>query len=325
MPFDTIKKYLQEQMKMSHVYQPVMLKRLLLGSGLAKAEEIALDLVQNDLSQIEYYTDRVHNMVGRVLRKNGLVDRDKSLYCLKDYQILNNHEIQELIDICDEKIKNYVQKRDITIWDHRRRNRRPINGSIRYQVLNRAHNRCELCGISSDIKALEVDHVVPKNWSGVDEIHNYQALCYSCNANKRDSDDTDFRNRGKVFEERETYCIFCHPNREKIAENNLAYAIKDAFPVSDGHTLIIPKRHFDSYFNITQPELNATQSLIKELQPKMIQSDTKISGFNIGINQGASAGQTIFHCHIHLIPRRKGDIENPRGGIRNLMEFRGGY
>jgi len=102
---------------MSHVYQPVMLKRLLIGSGTAKVEEIALDLVQNDLSQIEYYTDRVHNMVGRVLRKNGLVDRDKSVYLLRDYQTLNNHEIQELIDICDEKIKDYIQKRDLTIWD----------------------------------------------------------------------------------------------------------------------------------------------------------------------------------------------------------------
>ena len=71
MTFDAIKKYLQEQMKMSHVYQPVMLKRLLIGRGTAKVEEIALDLVQNDLSQIEYSTDRVHNMVGRVLRKNG--------------------------------------------------------------------------------------------------------------------------------------------------------------------------------------------------------------------------------------------------------------
>jgi ATP adenylyltransferase len=64
------------------------------------------------------------------------------------------------------------------------------------------------------------------------------------------------------------------------------------------------------------------QSLIKELQPKLIQTDPTITGFNIGINQGADAGQTIFHCHIHLIPRRKGDIENPRGGVRNLMGLR---
>jgi hypothetical protein len=68
------------------VYQPVMLKRLLIGHGSAKVEEIALDLVQNDLSQIEYYTERVHNMVGRVLRKNGLVDRDKSIYQLKIFK-----------------------------------------------------------------------------------------------------------------------------------------------------------------------------------------------------------------------------------------------
>ncbi len=73
MTYPELKRYLLEKMKMSHVYQPVMLKRLLLGDGSAKVEDIALDLVQNDLSQIEYYTDRVHNMVGRVLRKNGLV------------------------------------------------------------------------------------------------------------------------------------------------------------------------------------------------------------------------------------------------------------
>lgn len=73
MTYDAIKKYLQEQMKMSHVYQPMKMKPLLIGSGTAKVEEIALDLVQNDFRQIEYYTDRLHNMVGRVLRKNGLI------------------------------------------------------------------------------------------------------------------------------------------------------------------------------------------------------------------------------------------------------------
>jgi diadenosine tetraphosphate (Ap4A) HIT family hydrolase len=65
--------------------------------------------------------------------------------------------------------------------------------------------------------------------------------------------------------------------------------------------------------------------LIKELQPKLIASDSSITGYNIGINQGVDAGQTVFHCHMHLIPRRKGDIENPRGGVRNLLGFKGLY
>jgi diadenosine tetraphosphate (Ap4A) HIT family hydrolase len=65
--------------------------------------------------------------------------------------------------------------------------------------------------------------------------------------------------------------------------------------------------------------------LIKELQPKLIASDSSITGYNIGINQGVDAGQTIFHCHMHLIPRRKGDIENPRGGVRNLLGLTGIY
>jgi diadenosine tetraphosphate (Ap4A) HIT family hydrolase len=182
-----------------------------------------------------------------------------------------------------------------------------------------------LCGISSDIKALEVDHITPKNWNGADEIHNFQALCYTCNTNKRDTDDTDFRDRGKIFEIRENYCLFCNTDREKVAENSLAYVIKDAYPVSEGHALIIPKRHFDSYFDIKQPELNAVQSLLSETQKQITQSDNSVTGFNIGINQGKDAGQTIFHCHIHLIPRRAGDVENPRGGIRHLIPGKGGY
>jgi diadenosine tetraphosphate (Ap4A) HIT family hydrolase len=71
--------------------------------------------------------------------------------------------------------------------------------------------------------------------------------------------------------------------------------------------------------------LNSAQSLIKELQPKLIASDSSITGYNIGINQGVDAGQTVFHCHMHLIPRRKGDIENPRGGVRNLLGITGIY
>jgi len=108
-------------------------------------------------------------------------------------------------------------------------------------------------------------------------------------------------------------------------ENEHAFAIWDGFPVTERHTLIIPKRHVDDYFALTQEELLACDALLKEAKNEILKSDPNVEGFNIGMNCGEIAGQTIFHCHIHLIPRRKGDVENPRGGVRHLIPGKGDY
>ena len=325
MTFSQLKHYLQQNMRMSHVYQPVMIRRLLLNGGSADTQAIAKDLVQHDESQIEYYMLRVDRIVGVVLRKNKVVTKEKKAYHLPDFESYTSEEQAEIIAICEQRIEEYMAQRGMDIWDHRRRNRKPIDGSIRYQVLERAHNRCELCGISSEVRALEVDHIVPKNWGGEDALHNYQALCYQCNSAKRDTDDTDFRGRPRLFDKKVEYCLFCGIDRGVIRENNLALAFYDKYPVTEGHTLIIPKRHFDSYFDITQAELNAIQQLILQQRSALLEKDPTISGFNIGINQGEDAGQSIFHLHIHLIPRRKGDMPDPKGGVRHVIPERGKY
>jgi len=124
-------------------------------------------------------------------------------------------------------------------------------------------------------------------------------------------------------------CIFCEiqaiDKKRIIAENELAYAIRDGFPVTDFHTLFILKRHAIDYFSLVPAEVNAVNSLMLEQKKLLQELDPKIEGFNIGINCGETAGQTIFHCHVHLIPRRKGDVENPRGGIRHIIEGKGFY
>lgn len=117
-----------------------------------------------------------------------------------------------------------------------------------------------------------------------------------------------------------TDCPFCFPEAELelITESATAYAILDKYPVSKGHTLIIPKRHVDSYFDLTFREQSACTfmlNFVKELLQKRFDPD----GFNVGINIGISAGQTVQHAHIHLIPRFKGDVENPEGGIRGVI------
>jgi ATP adenylyltransferase len=121
-------------------------------------------------------------------------------------------------------------------------------------------------------------------------------------------------------------CLFCSiPPERVIATNELAYAIRDGFPVTAGHTLVIPKRHATDYFELTQADLLACDDLLRELRSSILADDPTVEGFNIGMNAGEVAGQTIFHCHIHLIPRRKGDVENPRGGVRHLIPGKGFY
>ena len=121
-------------------------------------------------------------------------------------------------------------------------------------------------------------------------------------------------------------CIFCNLPKDRVVfENDLAIAIYDGFPVTDLHALIIPKRHTENYFSLTNNELFSCNQLLKEFEIEVNKKDKLVKGFNIGINKGEVAGQTIFHCHIHLIPRRQGDVDNPRGGVRNIIPGKGDY
>ena len=115
-------------------------------------------------------------------------------------------------------------------------------------------------------------------------------------------------------------CVFCSIDRARIiAENELAYAIYDGFPVTKLHSLIIPRRHASTYFDLTSGEREACYDLMLAVKARIQKEDSLVDGFNIGMNNGKSAGQTVFHCHIHLIPRRLGDMENPRGGVRGVI------
>ena len=115
-------------------------------------------------------------------------------------------------------------------------------------------------------------------------------------------------------------CLFCDSKKSGIAhENDLAYASYDSYPVSDHHCLIIPKRHIKDYFDMTNDELIACNDLIQMIKNEILEKDNTIKGFNIGTNAGKIAGQSILHCHIHLIPRREGDVDNPQGGVRSVI------
>ena len=133
---------------------------------------------------------------------------------------------------------------------------------------------------------------------------------------KRDRDDTDFREVKDSYQTRKGGA-FSVMNDRIVDDNELAFAIRDAFPVTDLHTLIIPKRHVSDYFELYQPG-NAVQQLLERLRLELMNADPSITGFNIGNNVGETAGQTVMHCS-HLIPRRTGDVDNPAGGIRGVI------
>ena len=115
-------------------------------------------------------------------------------------------------------------------------------------------------------------------------------------------------------------CLFCEIKKNDVAyENDLAYASYDTYPVSRFHCLIIPKRHIKDYFDLTNDELIACNDLIKIIKKEILDQDQSVKGFNLGTNIGKVSGQSILHCHLHLIPRRTDDVKNPQGGVRSVI------
>ena len=121
-------------------------------------------------------------------------------------------------------------------------------------------------------------------------------------------------------------CLFCKYKNDELIENNeLCYSRKDGYPVTKYHTLIIPRRHVASYFDLNEDEVIAMHRMLLETKKNILEKDNSVSGFNIGVNAGKTAGQSVFHVHMHVIPRREGDIDNPQGGVRGVIPHKRTY
>jgi len=121
-------------------------------------------------------------------------------------------------------------------------------------------------------------------------------------------------------------CPFCRQEKLEIIERSSNFfVVYDKTPVTPGHCLIIPFRHFADALELTPDELTEVWSLVQQMRRRLSADDPAITGFNLGFNSGVAAGQTIFHVHIHLIPRRHGDVEEPRGGVRGVIPARQNY
>jgi diadenosine tetraphosphate (Ap4A) HIT family hydrolase len=253
----------------------------------------------------------------KILSKHGIIERKDDLIELKTRKF-SFQELAEIKMLCEAKVHEFVSQKGLGVWDYRFLDSEYVSDSLRYRVLKEANGICALCGCTKDMRPLDVDHIVPRSKGGKTVYENLQVLCSKCNRSKNNKDDTDFRTTAS--NEKDNSCIFCNVKKSRvILENEYAIVIEDSFPVTKHHSLVIPKRHFKDYFDILQTEQNAIHDLLRIRRKSLLEKDESITGFNVGINAGNDAGQTINHCHIHLIPRRKGDMENPKGGVRGVI------
>lgn len=324
MTFEALRNFLASKMKMSHIYQPLLIKTLIESGGVSTIRQLSTAFLSNDESQIIFYEKRLKEMPIKVLSKHGIISRDGELVSL-NVKKLTLEQKAEIKKLCEQKIQEYIASRGLKIWDYSLLDDTLTDDKLRFRLLREAKGRCALCGATKDDRPLDIDHIIPRSKGGKTEYENLQVLCSKCNRTKRDKDDVDYRKL--VEEEYQDDCVFCQKSRSSaiILQNEYSYAVLDGFPVSEGHTLIIPKRHFGDYFDITEKEYVAVHDLIRVRRKQLLEHDNAILGFNVGVNSGEVAGQTIWHCHIHLIPRRKEDTPNPRGGVRGVIPDRMGY
>lgn len=326
-PFERLHEFLSEKMRMSQIYQPAMLRVLLESPEGASRRAIAEAFLAYDEPQKEYYQEILKRWPWKTLKKHGLVERHGDQYKLPASLLdLSDSEREQLVRLAEAKITEFLASRKVDPFDHRRKNTSAIPGSLRYDVLARAKGRCEACGISSAERRLDVDHIVPRNKGGSNEIDNLQALCFVCNSQKRDRDATAFRDWNDAGGNADAECPFCNPVSERCVDEQASVRVLlDLYPVTEGHHLIVPKRHVDSWFDLSPGEQNAITAVVQRLQRELKERDKTIGGFNIGVNSGTVAGQTVPHAHMHLIPRRKGDTADPTGGVRGVIPSKQRY
>ncbi len=323
MPTKTLDKFLEfieREMRMSHIYQPLLIRMLVESGGESTLRDLALRFVAFNEAELRAMESTIKNMPVKVLSNRGWVEREGNTVKLK-VPIKDLRERSLIIGACEKRLHEHIASRGEKIWDYRWLDD-PVGGSLRFEVLANGNNRCALCGITSRERPLDVDHIIPRSKGGKSTRENLQVLCSKCNRSKGNRDDRDFRPR-QVAEPTASYakCVFCDKPglTEFSSEMEFARVVWDAFPVSKWHALVIPNVHVTQFEELPQHAWREMQVLVQRAQAWIREQDDSVVAFNVGMNLGEAAGQTIDHLHLHVIPRRTGDVADPRGGVRGVI------
>ena len=235
------------------------------------------------MTQIEDYTERVKRMVGKVLTGNGITRYVQGAYELVGGEELSDAERDQLLELCRQRLDAFRMQRGEEVGCLL--TQKPAASGTGAATAPRSEARSKsgcspvpaaaanaaapaVAWQTLHQRALEVDHIVPRNQGGSDDLSNLQALCFRCNAGKRDTDSTDFRGLQSSYAHRQDSCVFCalEASGRVLLENELALCIADGYPVTPGHSLVIPRRHVADGLALHQPEWNAVVELVHSIQ-----------------------------------------------------------
>ncbi len=315
-----LRDFLTTKMKMSGPYQPVIIKCLLENNGEASLDIIAKELASKDPEAIQYYKDKLKVHPKQVLKNHEIANLEKDCYKFADDILFSDDEKLELIKIASNKAEEYYTKNPFSDFA------RHGWGNLRHKMITE-HPYCALCGAKPSPEImLDIDHIIPVSRGGSDEPFNLQVLCHRCNRGKGNDLIKSAVDAHDDYKNHQEDCIFCNIEKNRIEfQNEYIFVIQDKYPVTQGHTLVLPKRHVTSALMLTDIEMISIFHESKKISDKLEQEDYSIEGFNLGFNVGKTAGQTVFHVHFHIIPRRKNDVTDPTGGIRNIIPGKGKY
>jgi hypothetical protein len=281
--YERLRDYIAKRMRMSHIYQPLMLMELLGRRSPAPAQDVARRILGEDVTQIEVYTERVKRMVGKVLTGNGITRYERGTYDLVGGEELSDVEREELLKLCRQRLDAFREQRgeEVGYLLTQKPAASGTGAATAPRSAARSKSGCSpgpraaanaaaqaVAWQTQHQRALEVDHIVPRNQGGSDDLSNLQSLCFRCNAAKRDTDTTDFRGLQASYSHRQDGCVFCalETSGRVLLENELALCIADAYPVTRGHSLVIPRRHVADGLALHQPEWNAVVELVHSIQ-----------------------------------------------------------
>lgn len=322
MDYEELMDFIENKMKMTNVYQPIMIEKMLKNDGTASAWSVAKEFLSSDYAQLDYYIYIVNRWPRITLKKHGVITEsgkgNRNRMFTLTVPEMTREQRENLIDSCRHRLNEYKMCKGLPPHGDGLHSPKAISGSKRYRILSRSAGRCVACGVSSQERAIEVDHIIPRSKGGPDELSNLQALCYKCNSQKRDRDDLDFLleiNR-KAFSHKG--CFLCR-HRKMDAENFLAGAAWIKHPYTKPHAVIMPKRHVPNYFELRPPERAMMNDLLeahlaredpeawsvsdRRNAGKGIFGEFKMRNFRLDLETSTSADESR-HCAIHVVPLR---------------------